>query len=186
VPGTNPANALTVPDSDSDCTDDTIPPPAFPKKEHGLTLILGMDINNHLKSIKLDIRILVFKPEPGTFNTNYVNGIHFLITVLTITEAPVEVMNLLPNLPNIGNCKDVRTADIIGFLETNGVKLARLSKNYEKIMRTNHASPIIIEYSVTRHSFESKELPTSWLQFCILFQKEKFLSPSTRSTRPSI
>jgi hypothetical protein len=78
-------------------------------------------------------------------------------------------------LKNIGNRKDVRAADIIGFLETNGVKLARLSENYEKIMRTDHASLIIIEYSVTRHSFESKELPTSWLQFCILFQKKKFL-----------
>jgi hypothetical protein len=41
----------------------------------------------------------------------------------------------------------------------------------------NHASPIIIEYSVTRHSFESKELPTSWLQFCILFKKEKLPVP---------
>jgi hypothetical protein len=169
-------NALEVPDSDYE-TDDTIPPPMFPKKEHGLTLIYGMDINNHLKSIKSDIRILVVKPEPSTSNTSYVNGIHFLATVLTITEAPVEVMNLLPKLTNIGNRKDVRTADIIGFLKTNSVKLARLSENYEKIMRTNHVSPIIIEYSLTRHSFESKELPTSWLQFCILFQKEKLLVP---------
>jgi hypothetical protein len=145
--------------------------------EHGLTIILGMNINNHLKSIKSDLRILVVKPEPGTSNTNYVNGIHFLATVLTITEAPVEVRDLLPKLTNIGNRKDVRTADIIGFLETNGIKLARLSENYKKIMRTNHASPIIIEYSVTRHSFESKELPTSWLQFCILFQQAKLLVP---------
>jgi hypothetical protein len=167
---TTSENALEVHDSDSDATDDTIPPPMFPKKEHGLTLIHGMDINNHLKSIKSDIRIVVVKPEPGTSNTNYVNGIHFLATVLTITEASVEVMNLLPLIKNIGNRKDVRTADIIGFLETNGVKLARLSENYKKIMRTDHASSIIIEHSVTRHSFESKELPTSWLQFCILFQ----------------
>jgi hypothetical protein len=97
--------------------------------------------------------------------------------VLTITEALVEVKNLLPQLTNIGSRKDVRTADSIGFLESKGVKLARLSDNYKKIMRTNHASPIIIECSVTRHSFESKELPTSWLQFCILFQKEKLLVP---------
>jgi hypothetical protein len=177
VPGMSSTNALEVPGSDSDDTDDTIPPPMLPKKEHGLTIILGMNINNRLKSIKSDIRILVVKPKPGTSKTNYINGIHFLATVLTITEAPVEVKDLLPQLTNIGNRKDVRTADIIGFLESNGVKLARLSDNYEKIMRTNHASPIIIEYFVTRHLFESKELPTSWLQFCILFQKEKLLVP---------
>jgi hypothetical protein len=174
VPGTTSGNALEVPDSDYD-TDDMIPPLMFPKKEHGLTIILGMNTNNHLKSIKLDIRIVSVKKEPGTLYTNYVNGINFLATVLTMTEAPVAVMDLLPQLMNIGNRKDVRTADIISFLETNGVKLARLSENYEKIMRTDHASPIIIEYSVKRHSFESKELPTSWLQFCILFQKEKLL-----------
>jgi hypothetical protein len=81
--GTSSANALEVPGSDSDDTDDTIPPRTFPKKEHGLTIILGMDIKNHLKSIKSDISIVVVKTEPGTYNTNYVNGIHFLATVLT-------------------------------------------------------------------------------------------------------
>jgi hypothetical protein len=136
-----------------------------------------MNINNHLKSIKSDLRILVVKPEPGTSNTNYVNGIHFLATVLTITEAPVAVKDLLPQLTNIGSRKDVRTTDIIGFLTTKGVELTPLTNDYEKIMRTNHASPIIIKYSITRHSFESKELPTSWLQFCIHFQKEKLLVP---------
>jgi hypothetical protein len=169
VHGTTLENAVEVHDSDSDATHDTIPPLTFPKKEHGLTIILVMYINNHLKSIKSDLRIVSIKKEPGTFHTNYVNGYHFLATVLIITEAPVVVMDLLPDLTNIGNRKDIRTADIIDFLQTKGLKLARLSKNYEKIMRTDHASPIIIEYSVTRHSFESKELPTSWLQFCILF-----------------
>jgi hypothetical protein len=77
VPGTSATNALEVPGSDSDDTDITIPPPTFPKKGHGLTIIYGVDINNHLKSIKSDIRILIVKPEPGTSNTNYVNGIHF-------------------------------------------------------------------------------------------------------------
>jgi hypothetical protein len=89
----------------------------------------------------------------------------------------VEVMNLLPELTNIGNRKDARTVDIIGFLEANGVKLTPSANNYEKIMTTNHASPIIIEYSVLRHPFESTDLPTSWLQFYILFQKEKLLVP---------
>jgi hypothetical protein len=117
------------------------------------------------------------KPEPSTSNTNYVNGIHFLATILTITEAPAEVKNLLPYLTNIGSRKNVRTVDIIGFLTMNGVKLTRLSDSYETIMTTNHASPIIIEYSITRHTFESTDLPTSWLQFCILFQKEKLLVP---------
>jgi hypothetical protein len=98
VPGTSSTNALKVLGSDSDNTDDTIPPPVFPKKGHGLTIIYGMDINNHLKSIKSDTRILIIKPEPSTPNKNYVNGIHFLATVLTITEAPVEVKNLLPQL----------------------------------------------------------------------------------------
>jgi hypothetical protein len=77
----------------------------------------------------------------------------------------------------IGSRKNVRTVDIIGFLKTNGVKLTPLANNYEKIMTTDHKSPIIIEYSVTRHSFESTDLPPSWIQFCILFQKEKLLVP---------
>jgi hypothetical protein len=92
VPGTSATNALEVPESEYD-TDDSIPPRTFPKKEHGLTIIYGMDINNHLKSIKSDIRILIIKPDPGTPNTNYVNGIHFLATVFAITEAPVKVKN---------------------------------------------------------------------------------------------
>jgi hypothetical protein len=176
VPGTSATNALEVPESDYD-TNDTTPPRTFPKKEHGLTIIYGMDINNHLKSIKSDIRILIIKPEPGTPNTNYVNEIHFLDTVLTMTEAPVEFKNLLPQLTDIGSRKDVRTTDIIGFLTRNGVELTPLANDYEKITRTSHASPIIIEYSVTRHSFESTDLPASWLQLCILFQKEKLLVP---------
>jgi hypothetical protein len=155
VPGTTSGNALTVHDSDSDATGSTLPPPTFPKKEHGLKIIIAMNINNHLKLIKSDISIVAVKPEPGTSNTNYVNGIHFLATDFTVTEAPVVVMDLLPHLTNIGNCKDVRTIGIIGFLKTNGINLARLSANYEKIMRTDHASPIIIEYSVTGHSSES-------------------------------
>jgi hypothetical protein len=175
--GTSATNALEVPESDSDDTNDTIQPRTFLKKEHGLTIILGMNINNHLKLIKSDLRILIVKPEPGTSNTNYANGIHFLAMVLTITEATAEVTDLLPQLTNIGSRKDVRTTDIIGFLTTYGVELTRLSDNYETIMRTNHASSIIIEYSVTRHPFESTDLPTSWLQFCILFQKEKLLIP---------
>jgi hypothetical protein len=177
VPGTSATNALEVPESDSDDTDDTIPPRTFQKQEHGLTILYGIDINDHLKSIKSDLSIVVIKPEPGTYNTNYVNGIHFLATVLTITDVPVEVKNLLPELTNIGSHKDVRTNDIIGLLTTNGVKLTRLYNDYKNIMTMNHASPIIIEYSVTRHLFESKELPTSWLQFCILFKKEKLPVP---------
>jgi hypothetical protein len=122
-------------------------------------------------------KLLIIKPESGTSNTNYVNGIHFLPTVLTITEAPAEVKDLLPQLTNIGSGKDVRTTDIIGFLTRNGVELTPLANDYEKIMRTSLTSPIIIEYSVTRHSFESTDLPASWLQFCILFKKEKLLVP---------
>jgi hypothetical protein len=48
--GTSSSNAFEVPDSDFDASDDTMPP-ACPKKEHGITIILGMDIKNHLKSI---------------------------------------------------------------------------------------------------------------------------------------
>jgi hypothetical protein len=177
VPGTSSGNALTIPKSDSDDTNDTIPPQMVLKKEHGLTIIIGMNINYHLKSIESDLRILIVKPEPGTSITNYVNGIHFLATVLTITEATAEVKDLLPQLTNIGSRKDVRTTDIIGFLTTNGVELTPLTNDNKKIMITSHASPIIIEYSVTRHSFESTDLPASWLQFCILFQKEKLLVP---------
>jgi hypothetical protein len=67
--GTSVENALEVPDSDSDDTNDTMPPLMFPKKEHGLTIILGMDIKNHLELIKSDISIVVVKTEPGTSNT---------------------------------------------------------------------------------------------------------------------
>jgi hypothetical protein len=141
VPGTSSTNALEVPGSDSDDTDDTIPPPMFPKKGHGLTIIYGMNINNHLKSIKSDIRILIIKPEPGTPNTNYVNGIHFLATVLTITEATVEVKDLLPQLTNIGSRKDIRTTDIIGFLTANGVELTPLTNDYEKIHENESREP---------------------------------------------
>jgi hypothetical protein len=83
--GTSAATALEMVDSDSDDTDNTIPPPVFPKKEHGLTIIHDMDIKNHLDLLKSDISIVVVETEPGTPNTNYVNGINFLARVLAIT-----------------------------------------------------------------------------------------------------
>jgi hypothetical protein len=176
--GTSAENAFEMLDLDSDDTDDTIPPPAFPKKEHGLTLIHGMDIKNQLELIKSDLSIVFVKLEPGAPNTNYINGINFLATVLTITEALVPVMNLLPHIKNIGNHKEVRTDDIIGFLTTNGVELTTpLTKDYKTIMTTDHANPIIIEYTVLRHMFENTDLPPSWIQFCILFKKGKLLVP---------
>jgi hypothetical protein len=89
-----------------------------------------MDIKKHLALIKLDLSILFVKLEPGAFNTGYINGINFLATVFAITEALVSVMNLLPHIKNIGNRKDVRTDDIIGFLTTNAVKLTPLANNY--------------------------------------------------------
>jgi hypothetical protein len=184
--GTSVENALEVLDSDSDNTDDTFPPPKFPKKEHGLTIILGMDIKNHLELIKLDISIVVVKTEPGTSNTRYVNGIHFLATVLAITKAPVAVKDLLPQMKNIGNRKDVRTNDIIGFLTTNGVELTPLATDYETIMKMDRTRPIIIKEAVSHPSFKSTDLPPSWLQFCLLLKKENYLFPSTRRARPSI
>jgi hypothetical protein len=175
--GTTSDTAIEMLGPDSDDTEDTTPQRISQKQEHGLTILQNMDINNHLKSIKSDLSIVFTKLEPDTPNKEYVNGIHFLATVLLITEATAEVKNLLPEITNIGSRKDVRTTDIIGFLTTNGVKLTRLSDDYETIMRTDHASPIIIEYSVARHTFESTDLPASWLQFCILFKKEKLLVP---------
>jgi hypothetical protein len=44
-------------------------------------------------------------------------------------------------------------------------------------MTTDYASPIIIKYSAMRHMFENTDLPPSWIQFCILFKKEKLLVP---------
>jgi hypothetical protein len=164
-------------DLDSNDTNDTIPPPAFPKKEHRLTLIHGIDIKNHLDLLKLDLSIVFVKPEPSTPNTNYLNGIHFLATVLTIIEALMSVMNLLPHIKNIGNRKDVRTNDIIGFLTTNGGELAPLTNDYGTIMTTDHASPIMIEYTVLRHPFENTDLSAAWLQFCLVQKKEKLLVP---------
>jgi hypothetical protein len=175
--GTSTANALQMLDSDSDDTNERIPPPVFPKKEHELTIIRGMDIKNHLEFIKSDISIIVVKTEPGTSNTTYVNGIHFFATVLAITEALVAAMDLLPHIKNIGNRKDVRTNKIIGFLTTNGVKLTPLTNDYETIMKTDHASSIIIKYAVMLHPFKSTDLPASWLQFSLLLKKEKLLVP---------
>jgi hypothetical protein len=86
-------------------------------------------------------------------------------------------MNLLPDIKNIGSRKDVRTDDTISFLTTNGVNKVPLTDNYETIMTIDHVSPIIIEYSVLPHAFENTDLPPSWLQFCILFKKEKLLVP---------
>jgi hypothetical protein len=173
--GTSASNALEVPDSDSDDTDDTIPPPAFSKKEHRLTLIHGMDIKQHLGLIKSDLSIVFVKLEPGAPNTRYINWINFLATVLAKTEAPVSVMNLLPHIENIGNRKDVRTDDIIRFLTTNGVELTPLTNDYKTTMTTDHTRPIIIEYTVLRHPYENKDLPASWLQFSLLLRKEKLL-----------
>jgi hypothetical protein len=175
--GKSSETAFGVDESDSEDTEDTTPQRISQKQEHGLTILQNRDINRHLKSIKSDIDIVFTKLEPGTPNKEYVNGINFLATVLLITGATTEVRNLLPEITDIGSRKDVRTTDIIGFLTTNGVKLTRLSDDYETIMRTDHASPIIIEYSVARHTFESTDLPASWLQFCILFKKEKLLVP---------
>jgi hypothetical protein len=148
--GTSVKNAFEVLDSDSDNTDDTFPPLMFPKKEHGHTIILGIDIKNHLELIKLDISTVDVKTEPGTSNTKYVNGINFLATGLAITEAPVAVKDLLPPIKNIGNRKDVRKNGIIGFLTTNGVELTPLANDYKTIMKTDHASPI--HHRVCRHT----------------------------------
>jgi hypothetical protein len=176
--GTSAENALVMLDSDSDDTDDTIPPPTFPKKDYGLTIILGINIKNHLDLLKSDISIVVVKSEPGTPNTNYVNRIlNFLATVLAITEAPVAVMDLLPHIKNISNRKEVRTDDINGFPTTNVVELTPLTNDYEMTMTTDHASLIIIDYTVLRHPFKNMDLPASWLQFCLLLKKEKLLVP---------
>jgi hypothetical protein len=174
--GTSADNGIII-DSDYDDTIEIIPSLAFPKNEHGLTVINSINIKNHLAHFKSVLSIVSVKPEPGAPNTRYLNGVHFLATVLTITEAPMSVMNLLTDIKNIGNRKDVRTDDIIGFLTTNGVNIVPLTNDYKTIMTMNHANPIIIEYSVTRHVFESKELPPSWLQFCLLLKKEQLLVP---------
>jgi hypothetical protein len=39
------------------------------------------------------------------------------------------------------------------------------------------AAAVFIEYTVLYHLFENTDLPPSWLQFCILFKKEKPLVP---------
>jgi hypothetical protein len=89
----------------------------------------------------------------------------------------VAVKDLLPHIKNIGDRKDVRTNDIIGFPTMNGVEVTPLANDYETIMTKDHASPIIIEYAVMRHTFENTDLPPSWIQFCILFKKEKLRVP---------
>jgi hypothetical protein len=71
VPGTSATNAIEVPDSDSGDTNDTIPPRTFQKQEHGLTILYGMDINAHLKSIKSDISIGEVRVDPIAISKIY-------------------------------------------------------------------------------------------------------------------
>jgi hypothetical protein len=107
-------------------------------------------------------------PEPNTPKEHYRNGMHFLATFLTITKTPIPVMNLLPGLHNLGHRKDVRSR----------VTILPITDPYKTIMTMmDHASPVIIEYSVTRHPFENLALPASWTQFCLLYKKEKLLIP---------
>jgi hypothetical protein len=115
---------------------------------------------------------------PNTPKEQYRNGIHFLATVLTITEATTAVMDLLPGLQTLGHRKDVRPTDVIGFLTNNGVTILPINASYEAIMTTmDHTSPVIIEYSVTHHQYKNPPLPASWTQFCLLYKKEKLFIP---------
>ena len=104
---------------------------SWPKREHGLKIIDYTDICRHLFHMNSKLRIIYSKQEPGTSKEQYLNGTHFLATVLTITEAPTAVMNLLIDIKDIGSRKDVRTDDIIGFLTANGVTIVPLNGDYE-------------------------------------------------------
>jgi hypothetical protein len=86
-------------------------------------------------------------------------------------------MNLLPSLQTLGHRKDVRSIDVIGFLTNNGVTILPIIASYEAIMTMDHASPVIIEYSVTCHLYENLALPASWTQFCLLYKMEKLFIP---------
>ena len=103
-----------------------------PKREHGLKIIDYTDIIcRHLCHMNSKLRIIYSKQEPGTSKEQYLNGTHFLATVLTITEAPTAVMNLLTDIKDIGSRKDVRTDDIIDFLTANGVTIVPFNGDYE-------------------------------------------------------
>jgi hypothetical protein len=169
-------------DDDSDL--DETPKQADPsllKGDHGLQIIVASEINRHLILSELDLKVIQLMLEPNTPKEQYRNGIHFLVTVLTITEATNAVMNLLPGLQTLGHRKDVRSIDVIGFLTNNSVTILPITGSYEAIMTMDHASPVIIEYSVTRHPYENLALPASWTQFCLLYKKEKLLIPFNES-----
>jgi hypothetical protein len=106
-------------DVDDDPDPDENPKQADPpllRGDHGLQIIDASDINRHLVLSKSDLQVVQITPVPNTPKEQYRNGIHFLATVLTITEATSEVMNLLPGLHNLSHQKDVRPTDVIGFL----------------------------------------------------------------------
>ena len=124
------ADDVIVIDSDSDDII-KVEDNSRPKREHGLKIIDYTDICRHLFHMNSKLRIIYSKQEPGTSKEQYLNGTHFLATVLTITEAPTAVMNLLIDIKNIGSRKDVRTDDIIGFLTANGVTIVPLNGDYE-------------------------------------------------------
>jgi len=171
------ADDAIVVDSDSDDSVEVVK--LEDSKQHGLKTIESTDILVHMFENKSNLRILQLKQDAGTHKEQYYNVIHFLATVLNITSATKKVLDLLPGLQNIGHRKDVRSDDVIGFLTENGVKLLTLSESdtYEAILTGDHASPVIIEYSVLRHKYENPDLPDNWIQFCLLFKKEKLLVP---------
>jgi hypothetical protein len=164
-------------DSDPDENPKQADPPLL-RGDHGLQIIDASDINHHLFLSKLDLTVVQLTQVPNTPKEQYRNGIHFLATVLTITEATTAVMDLLPGLQTLGHGKDVRPTGVIGFLTNNGVTILPINASYEAIMTTmDHTSPVIIEYSVTRHQYENPPLPASWTQFCLLYKKEKLFIP---------
>jgi hypothetical protein len=74
--------------------------PSLLRGDHGLKMIDASEINRHLILSMSDLKVVQLMPEPNTPKEQYRNGIHFLATVLTITEATTAVMDLLPGQTN--------------------------------------------------------------------------------------
>jgi hypothetical protein len=126
-------------------------------------VIKGCNTNRYLKNRGSDLTVVFIKPEDKSVAALYSNGIHLLATILTLTPATKEAMDSLKSYKNIESHKNFRAINIPGFLERNDVTITAIadSETYEKILTSDHSSPIIIKYTVLRHKLEDKSLPIS-------------------------
>lgn len=88
------------------------------------------------------------------------------------------------DITNIGDWNELRSSDIINYLKNAGVEIMKINETYETIMTLkNDSKPIIIEYTVSRHTYEDVSLPRILVQFCLLVKKENLILPFNSTGR---